>query len=129
MKIRKIFSNSGPSVLTLLPRRVRKILRLACPYVCLTAHVSQKNHMFKFHEIFYRPVHVNVSCSGWGSISSDDNAARQRWNWVTFCDQVTRESSGPETQLTRSPCSIMNSKCRLMCEEVFSGQRIFNDHR
>jgi len=25
----------------------------------------------------------------------------QRWNWVTFCDQVTLESSDPETQLTR----------------------------
>jgi len=36
----------------------------------------------------------------------------QRWNWVTFCDTVTRESSDPETQLTRWPCSIMNSKCR-----------------
>ena len=38
-------------------------------------------------------------------------------------DPVTRESSDPETQLTRWPCSIMNSKCRLMCEEVFSGQK------
>jgi len=28
-------------------------------------------------------------------------------------DPVTRESSDPETQLTRRPCSIMNSKCRL----------------
>jgi len=25
----------------------------------------------------------------------------QTWNWVTFCDPVTRESSDPETQLTR----------------------------
>ena len=40
-------------------------------------------------------------------------------------DSVTRESSDPETQLTRWPCSITNSKCRLTCEEVFSGQRIF----
>jgi len=43
----------------------------------------------------------------------------ETWNcWVTFCDPathaVTRESSDPETQLTRWPCSIMNSKCRLM---------------
>jgi len=28
-------------------------------------------------------------------------------------DPVSRESSDPETQLTRWPCSIMNSKCRL----------------
>jgi len=39
-------------------------------------------------------------------------------------DPVTRESSDPETQLTWWPFSIMNSKCRLMCEEVLSGQRI-----
>jgi len=39
-------------------------------------------------------------------------------------DPLTRESSDPETQLTWWPFSIMNSKCRLMCEEVFSGQRI-----
>jgi len=26
---------------------------------------------------------------------------QQTWNWVTFCDPVTRESSDPETQLTR----------------------------
>ena len=44
-------------------------------------------------------------------------------------DPVTREFSDPETQLTRWPCCTMNSKCRLMCEEIFSGQRIFNDHR
>ena len=25
----------------------------------------------------------------------------QTWNWITFCDPVTRESSDPETQLTR----------------------------
>ena len=25
----------------------------------------------------------------------------QRWNWVTFCDPVTRESIDPETQLTQ----------------------------
>jgi len=31
-------------------------------------------------------------------------------------DPVTRESSDPETQLTRWPCSIMNSKCRLMLQ-------------
>jgi len=30
-------------------------------------------------------------------------------------DPVTRESSDTETQLTRWPCSVMNSKCRLMC--------------
>jgi len=24
----------------------------------------------------------------------------QTWNWITFCDPVTRESSHPETQLT-----------------------------
>jgi len=35
--------------------------------------------------------------------------------WLS--DPVTRESSDPETQLTRWPCSIMNSKCRLMCEK------------
>ena len=28
---------------------------------------------------------------------------RQRWNWVTFSDPVTRESSDPETQLIRWP--------------------------
>jgi len=33
-------------------------------------------------------------------------------------DPVTRESSDPETQLTRWPCSIMNSKCWLMCSGV-----------
>ena len=30
-------------------------------------------------------------------------------------DSVTRESSDPETQLTRWPCSVMNSKCWLIC--------------
>ena len=38
-------------------------------------------------------------------------------------DPVTRESSDPETQLTRWPCSKMNSRYRLMCKEVFSGQK------
>ena len=33
-------------------------------------------------------------------------------------DPVTRESSDPEIQLTRWPCSIMNSKCRPMCRGV-----------
>ena len=28
-------------------------------------------------------------------------ARHQRWNWVTFCDPATRESSDPETPLTR----------------------------
>jgi len=49
----------------------------------------------------------------------------QTWNWVTFCDPVTRESSDPETLLTRWPCSIMNSKCRLMLQtDVCNGQEV-----
>jgi len=50
----------------------------------------------------------------------------QTWNWVTFCDpMMTRESSDPETQLTRWPCSIMNSKCRLMLQtNVCNGQEV-----
>jgi len=40
-------------------------------------------------------------------------------------DPVTRESSDPETQLTRWPCSIMNSKCRLMLQtNVCNGQEV-----
>jgi len=40
-------------------------------------------------------------------------------------DPVTRESSDPETQLTRWPCSIMNSKCRLMLQKnVCNGQEV-----
>jgi len=35
------------------------------------------------------------------------------------------ESSDPETQLTRWPCSIMNSKCRLMLQtNVCNGQEV-----
>ena len=49
----------------------------------------------------------------------------QTWNWVTFCDPATWESSDPETQLTRWPCSIMNSKCRLMLQtNVCNGQEV-----
>jgi len=49
----------------------------------------------------------------------------QTWNWVTFCDPVTRESSDPETPLTRWPCSIMNSKCRLMLQtNTCNGQEV-----
>ena len=43
-------------------------------------------------------------------------------------DPVTQESRDTEIQLTRWPCSIMNSKCRLMCDEVLSRQSIFNNH-
>jgi len=32
---------------------------------------------------------------------SERECGKQRWNWVTFCDPVTRDSSDPETQLTR----------------------------
>jgi len=40
-------------------------------------------------------------------------------------DPVTRESSDLETQLTRWPCSIMNSKCRLMLQtNVCNGQEV-----
>ena len=40
-------------------------------------------------------------------------------------DPVTRESSNPETQLTRWPCSTMNSKCRLMLQtNVCNGQEV-----
>ena len=40
-------------------------------------------------------------------------------------DPVTRESSDPETQLTRWPCSIMNYKCRLMLQtNVCNGQEV-----
>ena len=59
----------------------------------------------------------------------------QTWNWVTICDPftqwpVTRESSDPETQLTRWPCSIMNSKCRLMLQtNVCSGQEVCQFYR
>ena len=48
--------------------------------------------------------------------SRSRSLTNQTRNWVTFCDPVTRESSDPETQLTRWPCSIMNSKCRLMLQ-------------
>ena len=41
-------------------------------------------------------------------------------------DPVTRESSDPETQLTRWPCSIMNSKCRLTLQtNVCNGQEVY----
>jgi len=30
------------------------------------------------------------------------------WNWVAFCDPVTRESGDPETQLTRWPCMFFS---------------------
>jgi len=56
----------------------------------------------------------------------------QTWNWVTFCDPVTRESSDPETQLTRWPCSIMNSKCWLTCmlhTNVCNGKRFASFYR
>jgi len=40
-------------------------------------------------------------------------------------DPVTRESSDPETQLTRWPRSIKNSKCRLMLQtNVCNGQEV-----
>jgi len=40
-------------------------------------------------------------------------------------DPVTRESSDPETQLTRWPHSIKNSKCRLMLQtNVCNGQEV-----
>ena len=39
----------------------------------------------------------------------------QTWNWVTFCDPATQRPGNPAT---RWPCSIMNSKCRLMCRGV-----------
>jgi len=48
-------------------------------------------------------------------------------------DPVTRESSDPETQLTRWPCSAMNSKCRLMCRgartlsSILSSTRILDN--
>jgi len=61
------------------------------------------------------------------ALTHDDEARRrnQTWNWVIFCDPVTRESSDPETQLTRRPCSIMNSKCRLMLQtNVCNGQEV-----
>ena len=46
-----------------------------------------------------------------------------RFLWPS--DPVTRESSDPETQLTRWPCSIMNSKCRLMLQtNVCNGQEV-----
>jgi len=51
----------------------------------------------------------------------------QRWNWVTFCDPVTRESSDPETQLTRFYNTLQMST--YVAEEVLSGQRSFNHHR
>jgi len=47
------------------------------------------------------------------------------WYWVIFCDPVTRESSDPETQLTRWSCSIMNSKCRLMLRQTFAMGKMF----
>jgi len=47
-----------------------------------------------------------------------------------FCDPVIRESSDPETQLTRWPCSIMNSKCRLMLQtNVCNGQEVCQVNR
>jgi len=40
-------------------------------------------------------------------------------------DPVTRESSDPETQLIWWPCSIMNSKCRVMLQtNVCNGQQV-----
>ena len=41
---------------------------------------------------------------------------------------VTQRPSDPRIQRLGDPV-VMNSKCRLMCEEVFSGQRIYNNHR
>jgi len=60
---------------------------------------------------------------GTNFIASVPGAVNQRWNWVTFCEPAIQ---GPGNPATRRPSdrSIMNSKCRLMCEEVFSGQRI-----
>ena len=34
-------------------------------------------------------------------IGTSSGSWYQTWNWVTFCVPVTRESSDPETQLTR----------------------------
>jgi len=41
---------------------------------------------------------------------------------------MTQWPGNPATQRPSWPCTIMNSKCRLMYE-VFSGHRIFNNHR
>jgi len=51
---------------------------------------------------------------GLGACVSDMELGHILWP----SDPVTRESSDPETQLTGWPCSIMNSKCRLMCRGV-----------
>jgi len=52
----------------------------------------------------------------WLSVSACVLGCRPDILWPS--DSVTRESSDPETQLTRWPFSIMNSKCRLMCRGV-----------
>jgi len=45
-------------------------------------------------------------------------------------DQVTLESSDPETQLTRWPCSIMNSSIDLCCRQTFAmGKRFASFYR
>ena len=59
-------------------------------------------------------VHRRAWLVGLGACVSDMELGHILWP----SDPVTRESSDPETQLTRWPCSIMNSKCRLMCRGV-----------
>jgi len=50
-----------------------------------------------------RFVSVFYSYPKWSAMSPlhGGRCVIQTWNWVTFCDPVTRESSDPETQLTR----------------------------
>jgi len=67
----------------------------------------------------------DAKCHRLQNVMTDSRAETELGHILWPSDPVTRESSDPETQLTWWLCSIMNSKCRLMCEEVFSGQSIF----
>ena len=67
----------------------------------------------------------DAKCHRLQNVMTDSRAEMELGHILWPSDPVTRESSDPETQLTWWLCSIMNSKCRLMCAEVFSGQSIF----
>ena len=75
-----------------------------------------------------RPTLTRCNCSP--ASPGLESCIHQTWNWATFCDPVTRESSDPDTQLTRWPCSIMNSRCRLMLQtNVCNGQEVCQFYR
>ena len=61
-----------------------------------------------------------ASCDSAWRARRRPSATQQTWNWVAFCDPATQ---WPGNSATRRPswpgewwpCSIMNSKCRLIC--------------